>query len=214
VEEFKGYFPRYIWDKSWDEVKSFDEVTQKYDKEYYKTQSLLVVYISAGSGTYRYGLDKVEIQGDTLNFYARQTNYPSVIICDMAGWFLLVEVHDSTVKHCQVFNAFLEINKSVTADKLPAFSYEEESKQYKDGQPGVKTEGFVNNGSPIEIPTSHEAISHADSETTMEWNQATVYYDAEAQIYKVVLSVRNEAGGCCTVYITKDRVTKLIVYGE
>ena len=96
---------------------------------------------------------------------------------------------------------------------VPAFSYAEDRETYAEGEPGVKTSGFVNT-SEAEIRGAAEADKRAERECTVSWDTVTTSYDAAAGVWKVVFSTRGTLGGCQSVYLRDDGTTALIVYGE
>ena len=106
--------------------------------------------------------------------------------------------------------------KSETAEgylSVPAFSYTQDRETYGEGEPGVKTSGFVNTAE-AEIRGVAEANKRAERECTVSWDTVTTNYDAAAGVWKVVFSTRGTLGGCQSVYLRDDGTTALIVYGE
>ena len=104
---------------------------------------------------------------------------------------------------------------------LASFSYEEDAALYKDGDPGVNSNEFVNTDAfPIENQT--EAIERAKNECTIAYNTVAASYDAAAAMWRIDFLTAAEsedgtwatAGGCQSVYLNSDGVTQLIVYGE
>lgn len=92
------------------------------------------------------------------------------------------------------------------------FSYAEDSAMFVEGEPGVKTSGFVNT-SETEI-TFENVAEHAMKECTIEYNQVSISLDAEACIWRVDFSTSGMAGGCLSVYMNYKGITVLIVQGE
>ena len=103
-------------------------------------------------------------------------------------------------------------NISSPTSSYPTFSYEEESAIYVEGQPGVKTSGFVNTS---EIKLGFDNIAeHAKKECTVKYYIIQTYFDSSTDMWKVVFNDENILGGDQTVYMTKNGITTLIVYGE
>ncbi len=103
-----------------------------------------------------------------------------------------------------------------TADpfaEIPEFSFAEESKEYVNSTSGVKTSGFVNT-SETEIKSVSDAVERARGECTVEWNKVDTFFDTSTGIWKIVFYTEGAAGGDQTVYMGKDGVTTLIVFGE
>lgn len=78
---------------------------QKYDAAWFEDNSLLLVYVEASSGSYRYGLESVGSESDKLILYITQTDHPEVSTCDMSGWFILVELPHSVAERFSEFDA-------------------------------------------------------------------------------------------------------------
>ena len=95
---------------------------------------------------------------------------------------------------------------------IPGFSYAEDSAIYVDGEPGVKTSGFVNTAE-TDINSDNVTII-AKHECTVEYDNSEVYYDTVAGIWKVDFFSEETDGGCQTVYLDSNGKTVLVVYGE
>ena len=96
---------------------------------------------------------------------------------------------------------------------FPSFSYADAVATYTEGEPGVKKDGF-NNSSATAFSTAEELIELAKNEATIVFNETTVYYDSAADMFLVLFYTEDIAGGGQSVYIDKNGVTQLIVYGE
>lgn len=92
-------------DSGYDEVSSFNEATAKYDENFFTENTLMLVYVEASSGSYRYGVDSVYHADGNFCIHVKQTNSPEIGTDDMAGWFITVAVPDSMVADCTVFDA-------------------------------------------------------------------------------------------------------------
>lgn len=92
------------------------------------------------------------------------------------------------------------------------FSYAEDSAIYVEGEPGVKTSGFVNTTeSNVNLGNIVEV---AKAECTIEYNNSKIYQDTVADIWKVDFFTDGTLGNCQTVYLDSNGRTVLIVYGE
>lgn len=96
---------------------------------------------------------------------------------------------------------------------IPPFSFAEDSREYTEGMPGVKTEGFVNTDEK-KITGKPDAEERAKNECTVEWDTVETFYDSEAEIWEVHFCKHDYAGGGESVYLDKNGKTLLIVYGE
>ena len=97
---------------------------------------------------------------------------------------------------------------------IPAFSYGEDSAIYVEGEPGVKTSGFLNTARADAELDLDRVAELAEKECTVEWDCCTVYLDTAACIWKAAFSTTGTAGGGQTVYLDYEGKTVLIVYGE
>ena len=108
LEQFKLTFGKVLaMDYGYDEVPSFNDATAKYDKTFFEENTVMLVYVGANSGTYRFGVNSVFCDGDSFCIHVEQTNNPEVVTEDMAGWFVTVAVPDSMVENCTEFDADL-----------------------------------------------------------------------------------------------------------
>lgn len=107
-KQFKLTFAEVLtMDYGYDEVPSFNNVTAKYDNIFFEENSLILVYVGANSGTYRFGVNSVFCDGTSFCIHVEQTNNPEAVTDDMAGWFVTVAVPDSMVANCTEFDADL-----------------------------------------------------------------------------------------------------------
>ena len=70
----------------------------------------MLVYVTANSGSYRFGFKDVTIDGNDFCIHVEQTNHPQDGTEDMAGWFITVAVPDSMVANITEFNADMVSN--------------------------------------------------------------------------------------------------------
>ena len=92
-------------EQGYDEVPSFNESTAKYDESFFTENTLMLVYVEATSGSYRYGVDSIYHADGNFCIHIKQTNNPEIHSDDMSGWFITVAVPDSMVADCTVFDA-------------------------------------------------------------------------------------------------------------
>ena len=104
---------------------------------------------------------------------------------------------------------------------LASFSYEEDVAIYKDADPGVNPNAFVNIDT-YPIDNQNAAVERAKNECTIEYNATSEYYDSNADMWRIdfLTITHNEdgtlatSGECQSVYMNSDGITQLIVYGE
>ena len=97
-------------------------------------------------------------------------------------------------------------------NSIPQFSYAEDTAIYVEGEPGVKTSGFVNT-TETEI-TFENVAERAKNECTVEYDSVTTYFDTDECVWKVHFCTDGMVGGDQSVYLDCDGKTVLIVYGE
>lgn len=107
LEQFKKTNDQFTYDGGYDEVSSFNDTVAKYDEVFFESNSLMLVYVSVNSGSYRYGVNSVFCDGVSFCIHVEQLNYPEAVTEDMAGWFITVAVSDSMVMNCTEFDADL-----------------------------------------------------------------------------------------------------------
>ena len=109
LNEFKTTFSgTFTMDGTWDEVPSFEEVTADYTEDFFIENTLLLVYVEAGSCTPRFGVDSVLKENGTLCVYAKYTYNPEEGDCAMAGWLFTIPVNNDQIRDCTNFDAVLK----------------------------------------------------------------------------------------------------------
>ncbi len=78
----------------YDEILSFDEVSERYDEGFFDDNTLLLVYVEASSGSLRFGVREIFCGEDSLCIHVEQTNSPELCTEDMAGWFITAALSD------------------------------------------------------------------------------------------------------------------------
>lgn len=108
LEQFKLTFGEVLtMDYGYDEVPSFNDTTDKYDETFFEENTLMLVYVAANSGSYRFGVNSVFCDGNSFRIHVEQVNDPEWVTDDMAGWFVTVAVPDSMIANCTDFDADL-----------------------------------------------------------------------------------------------------------
>ena len=91
----------------YDEMPSFNEVTAKYDEAFFSENTLLLVYVVASTGSYRFAVDTITGDGTGLCVQIAETTHAEVVTDDMAGWFITVAIPDSAAAAYTEFDAVL-----------------------------------------------------------------------------------------------------------
>ena len=111
LSEFEG-FKRAVGEENIDigygESPTLDENTAKYDAKFFEDNSLVLVYVGANSGSYRYDVNRVFCNEGALCVHIEQTNSPKIVTDDMAGWFITVAVSDALIENVTMFDADLD----------------------------------------------------------------------------------------------------------
>lgn len=85
---------------------SFNEVTANCSDTFFSEKALLIVYIVASSGTYRYRIPTVEVRDDgVLTVTVEQYNDEGDGNCDMSGWLAVIEVPKEKLNSVTSYNA-------------------------------------------------------------------------------------------------------------
>lgn len=77
------------------EMDGYLEITGAYEETFFDSNSLIVVYVSSGSGSYRFGVSEIKADSETYCVVIEQLNFPECVTDDMAGWFIITEATDS-----------------------------------------------------------------------------------------------------------------------
>ena len=69
----------------------FTEGLAALDEAFFAEQSLLILYVAEGSGSYRHRVDEVTVEGEALRV-TLTTLYHEMDTCDMAAWAILIPI--------------------------------------------------------------------------------------------------------------------------
>ena len=108
LDAFKESFSGILtMDQGLDETPSFDYITTAYDDSFFSKYSLMLAYVQASSGSFRFGVSDVSIDGQSFCMYIEQVNNPEAYDCMMAGWFAIAEINKDDIAECTDFDAQL-----------------------------------------------------------------------------------------------------------
>lgn len=85
---------------------SLRQILASYDEGFYANNSLMLVTLTASSGSDRFGIVQVSLTEGAFQLLAARVNDYEVGTCDMAGWALLYEIADGDVNACTAFDAW------------------------------------------------------------------------------------------------------------
>ncbi len=106
LQDFKTTFADSLtFDQGYNEIPSFDSYAAEYDDVFFLSRTLILCYVTASSGSYRYGIADISVNGDALCMYVKQLNHPEVCTADVQGWFVLAEVSKADIENCKTFDA-------------------------------------------------------------------------------------------------------------
>lgn len=91
----------------YDGIPSFNEATEQYDETFFSENALLLVYVGASSGTYRFAVDAITGDGTGLCVYIAETTHAEIVTDDTSGWFITVAIPDSAAAGYSEFDAVL-----------------------------------------------------------------------------------------------------------
>ena len=106
LDEFKDkYKDTFTMSQGYSEVSAFNDVTVKYDDEFFKNHTLMLVYVEASSSSFRYTISDVKKEDKTLVLKVAKTENPETYDSAMSGWFLMAELNKEYIKDCTEFDA-------------------------------------------------------------------------------------------------------------
>ncbi len=106
LEKFiEDYGDVFSMNYKYDENEGFAAATAHCDVDFFADKFLLVAYMEAPSGSFRYGVRKISIDDGELTLEIEQTNDPEAHTDDMSGWLVTVEILRAPVSNCTSFDA-------------------------------------------------------------------------------------------------------------
>lgn len=110
MQELHDYYEhnKNIYNFKYDSVyqgtdKDFHSVVEQYNEQYFKDNSLLLVLVQEGSGSYQHDVTSIVDKDDILDINI-DTLTPEVFTDDMAEWHIIIELPQSilNVQDCNV----------------------------------------------------------------------------------------------------------------
>ena len=125
LDEFNDkYKDTFTMDQGYNEVPSFNDVTNNYDDEFFKNNTLMLTYNSANSGSYRYTIREVKKENAILVLIVTSLNNQEECTDDRAGSFVRAEVPKEYIKDCKAYDAQLIEDYSVYLNMIESeFSF-------------------------------------------------------------------------------------------
>ncbi len=108
LNDFKKDFGSILTlDSGYNEVPSFNDVTKDYNQEFFKDNSLLLVYVPANSCTWRYGVYSIDYREHYICVTVTRTDNSETGDTAMAGWFISVPIDKAKFDEYTEFNSYM-----------------------------------------------------------------------------------------------------------
>lgn len=91
--------------EGYQDIPSFQEVTKNYDETFFQEKSVLLAYVPASSGSFRFDVTDISLDGGTLTLFISQINHPEAYDDAMSGWFTFVEIDKAIIRNFTSFDA-------------------------------------------------------------------------------------------------------------
>ncbi len=109
IEELKDFKEKYsgifVMESSWDEVGSFESMTERFDEKFFEKNTLFLVYVTSGSTTPRFKAESVTFTENSLCINIVQTNRVEVGDDAMAGWLIAVPLSKESLRGIVKYDA-------------------------------------------------------------------------------------------------------------
>lgn len=93
-----------------DSTIGFEDAIADYDEEWFKDHNIVLVLLTANSGSIRFKATNVNINEGKMDISFTQ-KAPEMVTCDMAGWHIIVETEKVSIDEINVFVEGKEISK-------------------------------------------------------------------------------------------------------
>ena len=108
LDKFRDSFQDILtFGQRYNEIPSFNEAVSEYDDSYFANHSLILAYVTAGSGSLRFDIRDVCHDDSSICLNVMQTNHQEVGTDDMAGWLVMAEVWDKALENITEYDAVL-----------------------------------------------------------------------------------------------------------
>lgn len=93
-----------------DTTIGFEDAIVDYDEEWFKDNNLVLILLTADSGSIRYKVNSIDINNGKMDISFKK-EVPEIGTCDMAGWHIIVETEKVSIEEINVFIEEIEIVK-------------------------------------------------------------------------------------------------------
>ncbi len=222
LEDFRQKFSEALtFDRGYNEISSFDEIAAEYDDRFFENRSVLIVYVSASSCSFRYGIDSIEVNGGDLCIHIVEKIHPEAYDSAMSGWFVMAGIDRATIDGITSYDAVDDSAGPPQFKTLPgmieygSFSYAEVREIIEnlpeDNRSAIRTEDFVNTEKAEGFWPADRARAEVEGG---DYDLSQTFYDADEDVWMVHFWNSKRMGGDATVYMDGDGVTLLITYGD
>lgn len=112
-EDFKtGVLSGFYLNEGHNDVPSLKSITSECDEEFFKENTLFLIYVPATSGSVRHKVSEVTAEDGVFTAEITADSPPAVTM-DLVSWFLTVKANKDYVSGCTEFNAY---NKKADAE--------------------------------------------------------------------------------------------------
>ena len=98
-----------------EETTPFEAAVAEYDDAFFKENSLLIVYFACGSMSYKHDVSDIYCGGKSLCVHLKHTNNPEFTVEALAGYFMIIDIADDTVKNCKYFDVEFDLSQTAEA---------------------------------------------------------------------------------------------------
>ncbi len=108
LENFRQQYKNLLdFSREWNDIASFNQISAKYTGDFFKENTVFIVYVTAISSSFRFTVDSIYANKTDMVIHVKQANNPGAADDMMAGWFMMVSVKRSDIKTCTNFDADL-----------------------------------------------------------------------------------------------------------
>jgi len=112
VEEIQAFIKEFgdimlLDERFYSDYPSFSEICEEYDEEFFKNNSVVMAYVEATSGSFRFNVDKLAVKDGILCMYITMEPKPEMYTEDMAGWLMMAAVANKDIEGCTGYDAQL-----------------------------------------------------------------------------------------------------------
>ena len=93
-----------------DTTIGFADATKEYDEEFFKDHNIVLVLLTASSGSIRYKVENINLNDGVMEINITKKT-PEIGTCDMAGWHIIIETDKQEIEEIKVMVDDKEITK-------------------------------------------------------------------------------------------------------